>query len=107
MVIDTISTPLVSFAGSGFAGFLIGIFLKKIFRILLIIIGAFLGALFLAIQLLQAGGYLSQVNWDHIGADTMAGLQGLVVQFSNSHIFATLGIPATGGLEVGLIAGLS
>lgn len=45
--------------------------------------------------------------WTMIGTDAMGWLNGLVEQFSNQHIFAALGIPATSGLAVGIIAGLA
>jgi uncharacterized membrane protein (Fun14 family) len=49
-MIDTLTTPLISFAGSGVAGFFIGILLRRVLHIILVIVGSFLGVLFLAIQ---------------------------------------------------------
>jgi uncharacterized membrane protein (Fun14 family) len=86
--------------------FFIGLLIKKIFHIILIVVGSFLGVLFLAIKLLQAHGYLSQLNWDRIGTDTLTWFQGLYAQFSSSHIFAVLGIPASSGLTVGCLLGI-
>jgi hypothetical protein len=40
-MIENIPTPLVSFAGSGIAGFFIGIFLRRVLEFLVIIIGSF------------------------------------------------------------------
>jgi uncharacterized membrane protein (Fun14 family) len=85
MVVDTISTPLVSFAGSGVVGFFIGMLLRRVLHILLIIVGAFLGALFLAIQYMAHKGYLGnvQIDWTHIGNDTASYFQSLATQFSH------------------------
>jgi hypothetical protein len=49
-MIENIQSPLVSFAGSGVAGFFMGMFLKRVLKFLVIIIGSFLGAVFLVIQ---------------------------------------------------------
>jgi uncharacterized membrane protein (Fun14 family) len=109
MVVDTISTPLVSFAGSGVAGFFIGMLLRRILHIILIIVGSFLGVLFLAIQFMANKGYLgnAQIDWTRVGNDTAVSLQNLVAQFSNQHIFGVLGIPATSGLAVGTLLGIA
>jgi hypothetical protein len=109
MVIDTLTTPLVSFAGSGVAGFFIGILLRRVLHIILIIVGSFLGVLFLAIQYMSNKGYLgnAQVDWTRIGNDTAVYFQNIVTFFSSQHIFGVLGIPATSGLAVGIIAGVA
>jgi uncharacterized membrane protein (Fun14 family) len=109
MVVDSVSTPLISFAGSGVAGFFIGMLLRRVLHILLIIVGSFLGAIFLAIQYMSNKGYLgnAQIDWTRIGNDTAVSLQNLVAQFSNQHIFGVLGIPATSGLAIGMMAGLA
>jgi uncharacterized membrane protein (Fun14 family) len=57
-MIENISTPLVSFAGSGVAGFLMGMFLRRILKFLVIFIGSFLGAVFLVIQWMQERQYI-------------------------------------------------
>jgi hypothetical protein len=55
---------------------------------------------FLVIQWVQARQYIQgQVDWNGVGNDTMAWFQSLSAQVSSSHIFGTLGIPATSGLE--------
>jgi uncharacterized membrane protein (Fun14 family) len=106
-MIDNIPTPLVSFAGSGFAGFFMGMFLRRILKFLAIIIGSFLGVVFLVIQWMQARQYIQgQVDWNRVGNDTMAWFQSLSAQVSGSHIFGTSGIPATSGLAIGLVSGL-
>jgi uncharacterized membrane protein (Fun14 family) len=52
-------SSIIPFAGSGgVAGFFIGMFLRKVLKFLVIIIGSFLGAVFLVIQSMQARGYL-------------------------------------------------
>jgi len=45
-MIESIPTPLVSFVGSGVAGFFMGMFLRRVLKFLVIIIGSFLGAVF-------------------------------------------------------------
>jgi phosphatidylserine/phosphatidylglycerophosphate/cardiolipin synthase-like enzyme len=96
-MIESIPTPLVSFAGSGIAGFFMGLFLRRLLKFLVIIIGSFLGAVFLVIQWMQAHQYIQgQVDWNRVGNDTVAWFQSLSVQVSSSHIFGTLGIPSEG-----------
>jgi uncharacterized membrane protein (Fun14 family) len=109
MVVDTLTTALVSFGSSALCGFFIGMLLKRVLKIILIIIGSFLGVLFLAIQYMSHKGYLgnAQIGWTRIENDTAVSLQNLVAQFSNQHIFGLLGIPVTSGLAIGVIAGLA
>jgi hypothetical protein len=107
-MIENIPTHLVSFAGSGVAGFFMGMFLRRVLKFLVIIIGSFLGAVFLVIQWMQARQYIQgQVDWNRVGNDTIAWFQSLSAQVSSSNIFGTLGIPATSGLAIGLLAGLA
>jgi hypothetical protein len=99
-MIENIPT-LVSFAGSGVAGFFMGMFLRRVLKFIVIIIGSFLGAVFLVIQWMQARQYIQgQV-------DLVAWFQSLSAQASSSHILGTLGIPATSDLAIGLMAGLA
>ena len=59
--------------------------------------------------LLQKYGYVSAVNWDKLGNDTSAQIQHIAVNvdLSNVHgLFHTLGIPVSGGLALGFLAGL-
>jgi uncharacterized membrane protein (Fun14 family) len=71
---NTGSTPLVSFAGSGVAGFFVGMFLKRVLKFLVIIIGSFLGTVFLVIQWMQARQYIQgEVDWNRVGNDMMDG----------------------------------
>jgi uncharacterized membrane protein (Fun14 family) len=107
-MIENIPTPLVSFAGSGIAGFFMGMFLRRALKFLVIIIGSFLGAVFLVIQWMQARQYIQgQVDWNRVGNDSIVWLQSLSAQVSSSHIYGTLGIPTTSGLAIGLVAGLA
>jgi hypothetical protein len=69
---ESLLSSIIPFAGSGVAGFFMGMFLRRVLKFLVIIIGSFLGAVFLV---------------------------------SSSHILGTLGIPATSGLAIGLVAG--
>jgi uncharacterized membrane protein (Fun14 family) len=66
--------------------------LKRVLRILLIIVGSFLGVLFLAIQYMAHKGYLGnvQIDWTRIGNDTAASFQNLVAQFSDYKIYDQL-----------------
>jgi uncharacterized membrane protein (Fun14 family) len=64
-MIENIPTPLVSFVGSGVAGFFMGMFLRRVLKFLVIIIGSFLGAVFLVIQWMQARQYLQGVGADY------------------------------------------
>ena len=85
-----------------------GMFLRRVLKFLVIIIGSFLGAVFLVIQWMQARQYIQgQVDWNRVGNDTVAWLQSLSAQVSSSHIFRALGIPASSGLAIGFVAGLA
>ena len=73
------SEPLLSgiipFAGSGVAGFFMGMFLRRVLKFLVVIIGSFLGAVFLIIQWMHARQYIQgQVDWGRVGNDTMVWL---------------------------------
>ena len=82
--------------------------LRKILKILIIVVGSFLGAVFLMIQYMKVHNYINgEIDWNHIGNDTMNWFNSATAQVSNSHIFGTLGIPATSGLGIGLLAGLA
>jgi uncharacterized membrane protein (Fun14 family) len=59
-MIENISTPLVSFAGSGVAGFFMGMFLRRVLKFLVIVIGSFLGAMFLLI--ITTVGYINCIG---------------------------------------------
>jgi uncharacterized membrane protein (Fun14 family) len=63
---------------------------------------------FVGVQMLQKYGYVSAVNWDKLGNDTSTQIQHLAgnVDVTNVHsLFHTLGIPVTGGLAMGFLAG--
>jgi uncharacterized membrane protein (Fun14 family) len=86
-MIENIPAPLISFAGSGVAGFFMGMFLRRILKFLVIIIGSFLGAVFLVIQWMQARQYIQgQVDWNRVGNDSIVWLQSLSAQVSSTHI---------------------
>jgi uncharacterized membrane protein (Fun14 family) len=100
MTSETLLSSLIPFAGSGVAGFFMGMFLRRVLKYFVIIIGSFLGAVFLVIQWMQARQYLQgQVDWNRVGNDTIVWLQSLSTQISSSHIFGTLGIPQRVGLQ--------
>ena len=105
---EPLLSSIIPFAGSGVAGFFMGMFLRRVLKFLVIIISSFFGAVFLVIQWMQARQYIQgQVDWNRVGNDTIAWFQSLSAQVSSSHIFGTLGIPATSGLAIGLLAGLA
>jgi uncharacterized membrane protein (Fun14 family) len=107
-MIENISSPLVSFAGSSVAGFFMGMFLRRVLKFLVIIVGSFFGAVFLVIQWMQSRQYIQgQIDWNRVGNDAMASFQSLSAHASGSHILSILGIPATSGLAIGLAAGLA
>jgi uncharacterized membrane protein (Fun14 family) len=105
---EVLLSNIIPFAGSGLAGYAIGFALKKILKWLLIIIGFLAGMFLLGVQLLQKYGYISSVNWNKFGNDATAQMQHWAtnVDVTNLHgLFHTLGIPVTGGLGVGFLAG--
>ena len=99
---------IIPFAGSGLLGYAMGFALKKVLKWMLIIIGFLAGMFFVGVQLLQKYGYVSAVNWDKLGNDTSTQIQHLAsnIDVSNVHgIFHALGIPVSGGLALGFVAG--
>ncbi|MFY9799064.1 MAG: hypothetical protein WAK17_01500 [Candidatus Nitrosopolaris sp.] len=48
---EDILSSIIPFAGSGVAGFFVGMFLRRVLKFLVIIIGSFLGAVFLVLLL--------------------------------------------------------
>jgi len=105
---EDLLSSIIPFAGSGLLGYAIGFALKKILKWLLVIIGFMAGMFFVGVQLLQKYGYVSTVNWDKLGNDTSTQIQHWVTNadMTNIHgLFHSLGIPVTGGIGLGLIAG--
>ena len=105
---EPLLSSIIPFAGSGLLGYAMGFALKKILKLILIIVGFLAGMFFVGVQLLQKYGYVSAVNWDKLGNDTSTQIQHLSsnVDLTNVHsLFHTLGIPVTGGLGLGLLAG--
>ncbi len=89
---EPLLSSIIPFAGSGVAGFFMGMFLRRVLKFLVIIIGSFLGAVFLVIQWMQTRQYLQgQVDWNRVGNDTMEWFQSLSAQVSSSHIFWDIG----------------
>ena len=108
MASEVLLSNIIPFAGSGLVGYAIGFALKKILKWILIIVGFFAGMFFLGVQLFQKYGYVSTVNWDKLENDTSTHIQHLTanVDITNLHgLFHTLGIPISGGLGLGLLAG--
>jgi uncharacterized membrane protein (Fun14 family) len=99
---------IVPFAGSGLVGYAMAFVLKKVLKWMLIIIGFLAGMFFVGVQLLQKYGYVSAVNWDKFGNDTSTQFQHWAtnVDVTTLHgLFHTLGIPVSGGLALGFLAG--
>ena len=85
-----------------------GFALKKVLKWMLIIIGFIAGMFFVGAQLLQKYCYVNTVNWDKLGNDTSTQIQHLVanIDVTNVHsLFHTLGVPVSGGLALGFVAG--
>jgi uncharacterized membrane protein (Fun14 family) len=102
---EALLSSVIPFAGSGL-GYAMGFALKKI--LILIIVGFLAGMFFVSIQLLQKYGYVSAVNWDKLGNDTSTHIQHWATNLdvTNVHsLFHTLGIPVSGGLGLGFLAG--
>ena len=101
-------SSIIPFAGSGLLGYAMGFALKKVLKWMLIIVGFLAGMLFVGVQLLQKYGYVSTVDWDKLGNDTSTQIQHWAanVDITNVHrLFHTLGIPVSGGLALGFLAG--
>jgi uncharacterized membrane protein (Fun14 family) len=107
-ILNSIPTPVMTFGASTFAGFFCGYALRKIFKILVLVVGLALGLFYLGLQYMANKGYLgnAQINWDRIGNDTALAFQGIYTEFSSQHIFGALGIPTTSGFVAGLTIGL-
>jgi uncharacterized membrane protein (Fun14 family) len=105
---EALLSNIVPFAGSGLLGYAMGFALKKVLKWMLIIVGSLAGMFFVGVQLLQKYGYVSAVNWDKLGNDTSTQIQHWAtnVDVTNVHsLFHTLGIPVSGGLALGSLAG--
>jgi uncharacterized membrane protein (Fun14 family) len=89
-------------------GYAIGFALKKTLNWMLIIIGVLTGMFFAGVQLLQKYGYVSTVNWGKLGNDTSVQIQHWATNADTTNLhglFHALGIPVSGGLGLGLLAG--
>src|SRR5881409_2666510 len=97
MTIESISPTLFSIGSGGLIGFLVGFAIKRIFKILAVIVGFFLGALIY----LQSQGLIS-INWDKLQAVTQSVTTTLAHSLTDTNqisvISGNLGIPLTGGL---------
>jgi uncharacterized membrane protein (Fun14 family) len=105
---EALLSNIIPFAGSGLLGYAMGFALKKILKWMLIIIGFLAGIFFVGLELLQKYGYVSTVNWDRLENDTSTQIQHWAanVDVTNVHsLIHTLGIPVSGSLGLGLLAG--
>ena len=105
MSFETISPTLLSMGSGGLIGFLIGFAIKRIFKILAVISGLFLGALIY----LQSQNLIS-INWDRLQDMTQSTVTVLSHTLTDtsqiSIISGNLGIPLTGGLAAGFAFGV-
>jgi uncharacterized membrane protein (Fun14 family) len=106
---EVLFSNVIPFAGSGLLGYAMGFALKKVLKWMLIIVGFLAGMFFMGVQLLQKYGYVSSVNWDKLGNDTSTQIQHWATNadITNLHcgLFHNLGIPVSGGLGLGVLAG--
>jgi uncharacterized membrane protein (Fun14 family) len=105
---EALFSSVIPFAGSGLLGYAMGFALKKILKWMLIIIGFLAGIFFVGVQLLQKYGYVSAVNWDKLGNDTSTQIQHWAANVDVNNVYSlfhTFGIPVTGGLGLGFLAG--
>jgi uncharacterized membrane protein (Fun14 family) len=105
---EVLLSNIIPFASSGLVGYALGFALKKVLKWMLIIVDFLAGMFFVGVQLLQKYGDVNTVNWDKLGNDTSTQIQHWAtnLDITNLHgLFHTLGIPITGGLGVGLLAG--
>jgi uncharacterized membrane protein (Fun14 family) len=105
---EVLLSNIIPFAGSGLVGYAVDFALKKILKWMLIIIGFLAGIFFVDVQLLQKYGYVSTGNWDKLGNDTSTQIEHWAtnLDITNLHgLFHTIGIPVSGGLGLGLLAG--
>jgi uncharacterized membrane protein (Fun14 family) len=105
---EVLLSNIIPFAGSGLLGYAMGFALKKVLKWMLIIVGFLAGMFFVGVQLLERYGYVSSINWDKLGNDTSTQIQHWAsnVDVTNVHsLFNTLGIPVSGGLGLGFLAG--
>jgi uncharacterized membrane protein (Fun14 family) len=114
-MITSITSVLAPLAGSTFAGFFIGFFLRKIIKWIFIIVGSITGAFFFGMLLLQQYGYIKpdSILWDKIGNDISVTIQQWIGNITTSNggevynIIHNLGIPISAGLTMGIIIGFS
>jgi uncharacterized membrane protein (Fun14 family) len=105
---EVLLSNIIPLAGSGLVGYAICFSLKKILKWMLSIVGFLAGMFFVGVQLLQKYGYVSTVNWDKLGNDTSTQVEHWATNadITNVHsLFHTLGIPVSGGLALGFLAG--
>jgi uncharacterized membrane protein (Fun14 family) len=105
MSIESISPTLFSIGSGGLIGFLVGFAIKRIFKILAVLVGLFLGALIY----FQSQGLIS-INWEKLQEMTQSTVSMLAHSLTDtsqiSVISGNLGIPLTGGLAAGFAFGI-
>jgi uncharacterized membrane protein (Fun14 family) len=105
---EALLSSIIPFAGSSLVGYVMGFALKKVLKWMLIIIGFLAGMFFVGVQLMQKYGYVTATNWDKLGNDASTQIQHWAanVDVTNVHgLFHTVGIPVSGGLGLGFLAG--
>jgi len=84
-MIDNTIRPLIAFTGNGAAGFFMGMFLRRVTKFLVIIIGSFFGAVFLVIQWMQARQYIQgQVDGSRVGNEISSFRSAYIWHIGNS-----------------------
>ena len=106
MSLEIIPSALFTAGSAGIAGFLIGFAIKKVMKIIAIIGGVFIGALFY----LQSQSIIS-VEWSKLQSISESALLSVSNSLTStgivSNITANLGLPLTGGFSAGIILGLA
>ena len=95
-------------AGSFGAGYLAGWAFKKVIKFIMIGRGLIAGIIFVALALLQKQGYVSPINWDRMASDLYTSTNATLTNIhmdAIQHTIGYLGLPLSGGLSLGIIAG--
>jgi len=106
MSLEIIPSALLTAGSAGLAGFLIGFAIKKVMKLIAIIGGVFIGALFY----LQSQSIIS-VEWTKLQSISESALSSVSNSLTStaivSSITTNLGLPLTGGFSAGIILGLA
>ena len=104
MIIETLIPTATSIGGGLFIGIVLGYFVKKIFKILMVVGGGIL-ALLLYLQQQE----IISINFEKLESSSTFIVTALSSSFESITLISdvtSLGIPLTGGLSAGLAIGL-